>query len=58
MSKTIEELPKERMIETPNGRNTNGYVNWSFNGGHKVVSFYPKMGFFNIGNQLVNHVTN
>ena len=46
MSKTIEELPKERMIETPVMEETQMGMSIGLSMcGHKVVSFYPRWDF-------------
>lgn len=58
MSKTIEGLPKERMIETPVMEETQmGMTVGLTMMGHRVVSFYPRWDFLICGaNQLVNHL--
>ena len=58
MSKTIESLPKERMIETPVMEETQmGMTVGLAMTGHRVVSFYPRWDFLICGaNQLVNHL--
>ena len=58
MSKTIEGLPKERMIETPVMEETQmGMTVGLSMSGHRVVSFYPRWDFLICGaNQLVNHL--
>lgn len=58
MSKTIEGLPKERMIETPVMEETQmGMTVGLAMTGHRVVSFYPRWDFLICGaNQLVNHL--
>jgi len=58
MSKTIEGLPKERMIETPVMEETQmGMTVGLAMSGHRVVSFYPRWDFLICGaNQLVNHL--
>ena len=54
MSKTIEGLPKEKMIETPVMEETQLGLAMA---GHKVVSFYPRWDFLICAsNQLVNHL--
>jgi pyruvate/2-oxoglutarate/acetoin dehydrogenase E1 component len=58
MSKTIEGLPKERMIETPVMEETQMgmSVGLAMNG-FNVVSFYPRWDFLICAsNQLVNHL--
>jgi len=58
MSKTIEGLPKERMIETPVMEETQMgmSVGLAMNG-HRVVSFYPRWDFLICAsNQLINHL--
>ena len=57
MSKTIEGLPKERMIETPVMEETQMGMSIGLSlCGHKVVSFYPRWDFLICAaNQLVNH---
>ena len=58
MSKTIEGLPKERMIETPVMEETQmGMTLGLAMTGHRVVSFYPRWDFLILAaNQLVNHL--
>ena len=58
MSKTIEGLPKERMIETPVMEETQmGMTIGLAMTGRKVVSFYPRWDFLICAtNQLVNHL--
>lgn len=58
MSKTIEGLPKERMIETPVMEETQmGMTLGLAMAGHQVVSFYPRWDFLILAaNQLVNHL--
>ena len=58
MSKTIEGLPKERMIETPVMEETQmGMTIGLAMNGHNVVSFYPRWDFLICAaNQLVNHL--
>lgn len=58
MSKTIEGLPKERMIETPVMEETQTGMSIGLAmAGHRVVSFYPRWDFLICGaNQLVNHL--
>jgi len=58
MSKTIEGLPKERMIETPVMEETQmGMTMGLAMTGHKVVTFYPRWDFLILAaNQLVNHL--
>ena len=58
MSKTIEGLPKERMIETPVMEETQmGMTLGLAMTGHRVVSFYPRWDFLICAaNQLINHV--
>jgi len=58
MSKTIEGLPKERMIETPVMEETQmGMTVGLAMTGHRVVSFYPRWDFLICGaNQFVNHL--
>ena len=58
MSKTIEGLPKERMIETPVMEETQmGMTVGLAMAGHQVVSFYPRWDFLICAaNQLVNHL--
>lgn len=58
MSKTIEGLPKERMIETPVMEETQmGMTIGLAMAGHRVVSFYPRWDFLICAtNQLVNHL--
>ena len=49
MSKTIEGLPKERMIETPVMEETQMGMSIGLSlCGHKVVYILPKMGFSNL----------
>ena len=58
MSKTIEGLPKERMIETPVMEEVQmGMTVGLSMAGKRVVSFYPRWDFLICaGNQLVNHL--
>ena len=58
MSKTIEGLPKERMIETPVMEETQmGMTMGLAMVGHQVVTFYPRWDFLILAcNQLVNHL--
>ena len=58
MSKTIEGLPKEKMIETPVMEETQlGMSLGLAMAGHKVVTFYPRWDFIVCAsNQLINHV--
>jgi len=58
MSKTIEGLPKERMIETPVMEETQmGMTIGLAMTGHRVVSFYPRWDFLICAaNQLINHL--
>ena len=58
MSKTIEGLPKERMIETPVMEETQmGMTMGLAMTGHQVVTFYPRWDFVILAvNQLVNHL--
>ena len=58
MSKTIESLPKERMIETPVMEETQmGMTLGLAMTGQRVVSFYPRWDFLICGaNQLINHL--
>jgi len=58
MSKTIEGLPKERMIETPVMEETQmGMTLGMAMTGKLVVSFYPRWDFLiSAMNQLVNHL--
>ena len=58
MSKTIEGLPKERMIETPVMEETQmGMTIGLAMAGHRVVSFYPRWDFLICAsNQLINHL--
>ena len=58
MSKTIEGLPKDRMIETPVMEETQmGMSVGLAMSGHRVVSFYPRWDFLICAaNQLVNHL--
>ena len=58
MSKTIDGLPKERMIEVPVMEETQMGMSLGLAmAGHKVVSFYPRWDFvICAGNQLVNHL--
>lgn len=58
MSKTIEGLPKERMIETPVMEETQmGMTMGLAMAGHQVVTFYPRWDFLILAcNQLVNHL--
>ena len=57
MSKTIEGLPKERMIETPVMEETQMGMSIGLSMvGHKVVTFYPRWDFLICAcNQLINH---
>ncbi len=57
MSKTIEGLPKERMIETPVMEETQmGMTMRLAMTGHQVITFYPRLAFIIITlNQLINH---
>ena len=57
MSKTIEGLPKERMIETPVMEETQMGMSIGLSmAGHKVVTFYPRWDFLICAaNQLINH---
>jgi len=58
MSKTIEGLPKEKMIEVPVMEETQMGMSLGLAmNGHKVVSFYPRWDFLICAtNQLVNHL--
>lgn len=58
MSKTIEGLPKERMIETPVMEETQmGMSVGLAMAGHRVVTFYPRWDFLICAsNQLINHL--
>ena len=58
MSKTIEGLPKSRMIETPVMEETQmGMTLGMAMAGKLVVSFYPRWDFLILAtNQLVNHL--
>ena len=58
MSKTIEGLPNERMIETPVMEETQmGMTMGLAMTGHRVVSFYPRWDFLICAtNQLINHL--
>jgi len=58
MSKTIEGLPKERMIETPVMEEVQMGMSLGLAmSGHNVVSFYPRWDFLICAaNQLVNHL--
>jgi len=58
MSKTIEGLPKDRMIETPVMEETQMGMSLGLAmAGYRVVSFYPRWDFLICAmNQLVNHV--
>lgn len=58
MSKTIEGLPKWRMIETPVMEETQMGMSLGLAmAGYRVVSFYPRWDFLICAmNQLVNHV--
>ena len=58
MSKTIEGLSKERMIETPVMEETQmGMTMGLAMTGHHVVTFYPRWDFLILAcNQLVNHL--
>jgi len=58
MSKTIEGLPKERMIETPVMEEVQmGMTLGLAMYGHSVISFYPRWDFvICAANQLVNHL--
>ncbi len=58
MSKTIEGLPKERMIETPVMEETQmGMTVGLAMAGHQVISFYPRWDFVILAaNQLINHL--
>ena len=57
MSKTIEGLPKDRMIETPVMEETQMGMSIGLSmAGHKVVTFYPRWDFLICAcNQLINH---
>jgi pyruvate/2-oxoglutarate/acetoin dehydrogenase E1 component len=58
MSKTIDGLPKEKMIELPVMEETQMGMSLGLAlNGHKVVSFYPRWDFVICGaNQLINHL--
>ena len=58
MSKTIDGLPKDRMIETPVMEETQMGMSLGLAmAGYRVVSFYPRWDFLICAmNQLVNHV--
>ena len=58
MSKTIEGLPKEKMIELPVMEETQMGMSLGLAlNGHKVVSFYPRWDFVICAtNQLINHL--
>ena len=58
MSKTIEGLPKERMIETPVMEEVQmGMTLGLAMYGHSVISFYPRWDFvICAANQLINHI--
>lgn len=58
MSKTIEGLPKERMIETPVMEETQMGMSLGLAiSGHTVVSFYPRWDFLICAsNQLITHL--
>jgi len=58
MSKTIEGLPKDRMIETPVMEETQmGMTMGLAMTGHQVVTFYPRWDFLILAaNQLINHL--
>ena len=58
MSKTIEGLPKEKMIETPVMEETQMGITLGLGMmGYNVVSFYPRWDFLiSATNQLVNHL--
>ena len=58
MSKTIEGLPKERMIETPVMEETQMGMTLGLGmDRHSVVSFYPRWDFvICAANQLINHL--
>jgi len=58
MSKTIEGLPKERMIETPVMEEVQMGMSLGLAMyGHSVISFYPRWDFvICAANQLVNHL--
>ena len=58
MSKTIEGLPKERMIETPVMEEVQmGMSVGLAMAGHRVVTFYPRWDFLICAaNQLINHL--
>lgn len=58
MSKTIEGLPKERMIETPVMEESQMGMSMGLAmRGHTVVTFYPRWDFLILAaNQLVNHL--
>ena len=58
MSKTIEGLPKERMIEKPVMEETQmGMTMGLAMTGHRVVTFYPRWDFVILAvNQLINHL--
>ena len=57
MSKTIEGLSKDRMIETPVMEETQMGMSIGLSmAGHKVVTFYPRWDFLIcVCNQLINH---
>ena len=58
MSKTIEGLPKERMIETPVMEEVQMGMSLGMGmAGKSVVSFYPRWDFvICAANQLINHI--
>jgi pyruvate/2-oxoglutarate/acetoin dehydrogenase E1 component len=58
MSKTIEGLPKERMIETPVMEESQMGMSMGLAmNGHTVVTFYPRWDFVILAaNQLINHL--
>ena len=58
MSKTIEGLPKDRMIETPVMEETQmGMTLGLAMTGHQVVTFYPRWDFLILAaNQLINNL--
>ena len=58
MSKTIEGLDKDRMIETPVMEETQmGMTMGLAMTGHQVVTFYPRWDFLILAcNQLINHL--
>ena len=58
MSKTIEGLPKEKMIETPVMEETQMGMSLGLAiTGKTVISFYPRWDFLiSAANQLINHV--